>query len=526
MSRKLPIGIQGFEKLRTDGFLYVDKTEYIYQLVHNNVPYFLSRPRRFGKSLLLSTMKTYWEGKKELFAGLAIEKLEERNPDAWKSYPVFYFDFNGANYQIETALEEIIDEQLSRWEEDYRVHTKAGAGLGERFRELMITAKEQTGLRCVVLVDEYDKPLLDVMDHQGLQEHNKEVFKGFFSTLKSFDEYIQFIFITGVSKFHKVSIFSDLNQLNDISLDENYACLCGISESEMTESFEPEIEMLSQRRKLSRGECMAELKRQYDGYRFYPEAEGVYNPYSLLKCFFSKDFGSYWFETGTPTFLIRRLREDRFDVRKLTNQTIFASESTLKDYTGESPDPIPMLYQTGYLTITGYDAKRKRYTLGFPNEEVRYGFLESLMPSYVPRATAGNGLDIFTFDEAVENGNLEQIRNVLTGLFANITYSLETDPFEHYFQAVIYLVFTLLGKFCQCEMHTYTGRIDCRVQTRDYIYLFEFKRDDPAEAALAQIDSKDYALPFIADSRKVYKIGVSFDSESRKLKGWAVGGEA
>ena len=521
MVRKLPIGIQGFEKIRTDHFLYVDKTTYIYQLVHNNVPYFLSRPRRFGKSLLLSAMKAYWEGKKDLFAGLAIEKLEAGNPDAWKSYPVFYFDFNGANYQRETALEDIIDEHLRRWEEDYHITGKGKISLGERFRDLMIAAVNQKGFRCVVLVDEYDKPLLDVMDHPELQEHNKEVFKGFFSTLKSFDEYIQFIFITGVSKFHKVSIFSDLNQLNDISLDENFACMCGITESEMCGCFDPEIEMLSQRRKLSRQECLEELRKQYDGYCFHPDAEGVYNPYSLLKCFFAKDFGSYWFETGTPTFLVKRLREVGFDVRRFTDRTIYASESLLKDYTGESLDPVPLLYQTGYLTITDYDAKRKRYTLGFPNEEVRYGFLESLMPSYVPKATAGNGLDIFTLDEAVENGDLEQIRNVLTGLFAGITYTLETDPFEHYFQAVIYLTFTLQGKFCQCEMHTYTGRIDCRVQTKDYIYLFEFKRDDTAEAALAQIDSKDYALPFIADSRKLYKIGVSFDSETRKLKDWA-----
>ena len=523
MTRKLPIGIQGFVKIRTDHFLYVDKTEYIYKLVHNNVPYFLSRPRRFGKSLLLSTMKAYWEGKKELFSGLAIEKLEEDNPDAWKSYPVFSFDFNGANYQQRGSLEEALNIQLKRWEKEYGTDgEKESQSLSGRFQNLLIAAREKTGLRCVVLVDEYDKPLLDVIDHPELQEHNKEVFKGFFSTLKSFDEYIQFIFITGVSKFHKVSIFSDLNQLNDISFDENFACMCGITETEVIRCFDQEIGMLSERRQLSRKECLDELKRQYDGYHFYPDAEGVYNPYSVLKCFFAKDFGPYWFETGTPAFLIKRLREVHFDVRKFTDQTIFASESTLKDYTGESVDPIPLLYQTGYLTITDYDAKRRRYTLGFPNEEVRYGFLESLMPSYVPKATAGNGLDIFTLDEAIENGDLEQIRNVLTGLFASITYTVETDPFEHYFQTVIYLVFTLLGKFCQCEMHTYTGRIDCRVQTGNYIYLFEFKRDDTAKNALEQIDSKDYALPFVADSRKLFKVGASFDSESRKLIDWAV----
>ncbi|MBR2823452.1 MAG: ATP-binding protein [Clostridia bacterium] len=520
-ARKLPIGIQGFEGLRKDGYVYVDKTEYVYHLVHEGKPYFLSRPRRFGKSLLLSTMKAYWEGKKELFAGLAIEKLEESNPQAWASYPVFYFDFNGANYQKKTALEDIIDEQLRRWEKDYHMIASEKVSLGERFRNLIIEASNKTGLRCVVLVDEYDKPLLDVIDHPELQDHNKEVFKGFFSTLKSFDEYIQFIFITGVSKFHKVSIFSDLNQLRDISMAEEYAALCGITEKEIDQYFPDEIAAFAKRRKMTVQDCRDALKTQYDGYHFHPEGEAVYNPYSLLTALMDKDFGSYWFETGTPTFLIQRLRKNLFDVRKLTDQTIYSSESTLKDYTGDSLDPIPLLYQTGYLTITDYDAKRRRYTLSFPNEEVRYGFLESLMPAYVPKATAGNGLDIFTLDEAVESGNLEQIRNVLTGLFAGITYTLETDPFEHYFQAVIYLVFTLLGKFCQCEMHTYTGRIDCRVQTRDYIYLFEFKRDDTAQAALAQIDSKDYALPFIADSRKLYKIGVSFDSESRTLKDWA-----
>ena len=394
--------------------------------------------------------------------------------------------------------------------------------LGERFQKLLRTAKENTGFRCVILVDEYDKPLMDVMENEELREHNKEVIKGFFSTLKSFDDYIQFIFITGVSKFHKVSIFSDLNQLNDISLDEEYACICGITESEMNDCFDQEIDALSRRRKLQRSECLNELKKQYDGYHFYPDAEGVYNPYSLLKCFFSKDFGSYWFETGTPTFLIKRLRDIQFDVSKFTEGTIFASESVLKDYTGDSLNPIPLLYQTGYLTIADYDADRKRYTLSFPNEEVKYGFLESMMPSYVPGASAGNGLDIFSLDEYIENGKLDQIRNVLTGLFANITYTVESDPFEHYFQAVIYLVFTLLGKYCQCEMHTYTGRIDCRVQTRNYIYLFEFKRDGTATTALEQIDSKDYALPFIADSRRLYKIGVSFDSKSRKLTDWAV----
>ncbi|MBR2527463.1 MAG: ATP-binding protein [Blautia sp.] len=521
MGNKIPMGIQGFEGLRKDRYVYVDKTAYIYRLVHEGKPYFLSRPRRFGKSLLLSTMKAYWEGKKELFSGLAIQELEGNNPDAWKPYPVFLFDFNGANYQQMGALEEIIDEQLRRWETNYDVSANQG-NLGERFRRLILEVNKKLDKRVVILVDEYDKPLLDVVDNSEIQKHNKGVIKGFFSTLKSFDEYIQFIFITGVSKFHKVSIFSDLNQLRDISMSEAYACLCGITEKETDDFFAEEVSAFAKRRRMTISECRASLRKHYDGYRFHPDGEPVFNPYSLLGALLEKEFGDYWFETGTPAFLVKKIRESQFDLRSFSDQSIFANEALLKDYTGDNLDPIPILYQTGYLTIIGYDMKRRRYTLGFPNEEVKYGFLESLIPSYIPMATAGHKMDIFTLDEYIENGELDKIKNLLTGLFANIPYTLESDPFEHYFQAVIYLVFTLLGKFVLCEMHTYTGRIDCKIETKDYIYLFEFKRDDTAEAALKQIESKDYALPFIADTRKLIKIGVSFDSATRKLVGWEV----
>ena len=523
MGKKLPIGIQAFEKLRTDGFLYVDKTAYIYRLAKENVPYFLSRPRRFGKSLLISAMKYYWEGRKDLFEGLAIEKLEaEAGENAWKAHPVFLFDFNGANYQAEGALEKSLDTQLKRFEMVYG-YDEQFSEIGERFQNLLIRAEQKYGKRSVVLIDEYDKPLLDTVDDQELQEHNRAVLKGFFSTLKSFDNYIQFIFITGVTKFHKVSIFSDLNQLTDISLDSSYAGICGITEEELWQSFDDRIAALAEAQEMTVEECLAKLKKTYDGYRFHPSSQGVYNPFSLLTAFFRKEFGSYWFETGTPTFLVRKLKAERFDVRRFTDRTIYAKESTLKDYTGDNLEPVPLLYQTGYLTIAGYEKNRSRYTLCFPNEEVKYGFLESLLPAYVPKATETYGLDIFTLDDYVENGELDKIRDVLTALFAGITYTLESDPFEHYFQAVIYLVFTLLGRYVQCEMHTFTGRVDCKVGTRDYLYLFEFKRDVTAGEALAQIDSKEYALPFAADARKLYKIGVSFDSKERKLVGWEVG---
>lgn len=520
MDKKLPVGIQSFEKIRKDGFLYVDKTEYVYRLAHNNVPYFLSRPRRFGKSLLLSTIKAFFEGKKELFEGLEIEKLEKDNPDAWKKYPVFYFDFNGEEYE-NVSIEEMLDQHLCEWEEVYgdQYHTRT---LGYRFQKLLEMATKKTGLRCVVLVDEYDKPLLEAIEDKEREEHIKKVFKGFFSRLKKADEYIQFIFITGVSKFHKVSIFSDLNQLSDISLNKEYASVCGITEEEVRKYFSNETEILAKHWKMSFEECLNTLKKQYDGYRFHPDDKGVYNPYSLLSAYFAKEFGSFRFESGTPTWLISRVRERSFDVRKFTDKTLYASEAMLKDYTGDNMSLIPLLYQTGYLTIEEYDERRKRYTLCFTNEEVKYGFLESLMPSYVPETTAGNGLDIYTLDEYVENGDLNGVRDFLTAMFANITYTIQDAPFEHYFQSVIYVIFKLLGKFTVCELQTYNGRIDCKVETKSYIYLFEFKRDDTAGAALAQIDCSDYALPFVADSRELYKIGVSFDSSSRELVDWEV----
>ena len=519
--RKLPTGIQSFQKLREENFVYVDKTEYIYRIAQSAVPFFLSRPRRFGKSLLLSTMKSYWEGKKELFSGLAIEKLEAENKDAWKKYPVLYIDFNTDNYDADLTLEEVLNVHLIEWEEKYCT-TKYEGPYGLRFRNVIKQAHEKTGLRCVVLVDEYDKPLLDLIDSPERQEHCKKVLKGFFSVLKNRDDDIQAIFITGVTKFHKVSIFSDLNQLRDISLNKYYSGMCGITEEELREYFAYEINALAEEQNISNEECLEMLKKQYDGYRFHQNGINVYNPYSLINAFSDKEFGSYWFETGTPTFLVERLRNDHFDVRKFSNQTIFSTERILKDYTGDTLDPIPLLYQSGYLTISDYNPKMRRYVLAFPNDEVRYAFLESLVPVYIPKANAANGLDIFTLAEYVENGDLEGMRNVLTGLFANISYTTNEPVFEHYFQTVIYVVFTLLGRYVVTEQQTYKGRIDCKVETDRFIYLFEYKLDKTAEEALKQIDTKDYKLSFVANKRKLFKIGVSFDSKERKLADWKV----
>lgn len=463
-------------------------------------------------------MKAYWEGKRELFSGLAIEQLEKNKPDAFNPYPVFYFDFNGENYE-NPPVEEMLDQHLSGWEKIYGDRYRDGTP-GYRFERLLEMAAEMTGRRCAVLADEYDKPLIDTMEDQHRAAHTQAVLKGFFSRLKKADDFIRFIFITGVTKFHKVSIFSDLNQLRDISLTEDYAALCGITEKEMHRYFEDETCALAERRKMTAEECEAALRKQYDGYYFHPDSESVYNPYSLFGALLDKDFGSYWFETGTPTFLTGKCKDTGFDVRKLTDGALYASEGTLKNYMGYTLEPVPLLYQTGYLTITDYDRDARAYTLAFPNEEVKYGFVECLMPIFVANCGAESGNDIFTLRRTIERGELDRIKEVLTSLFANIT--LKADSFEQGFQAVIYLVFTLLGRFNLCEMHPYSGRIDCKVETKKYIYLFEFKRDGSANEALKQIDTKDYALAFAADSRKVIRIGVSFDSQTRKLQDWKV----
>lgn len=519
-NRQLPVGIQSFEKLIDNHNLYVDKTEYIYNLAHTGMPYFLSRPRRFGKSLLLSTMKAYWEGKRELFKGLKIDELERDNPDAWQPYPVFYFDFNGKNYLSERALETVLDGLLKDWEELY--HVEAALGLEERFKKLLRGASEQTGKRCVVLVDEYDKPLLELMDNKELIEHNKAVFKGFFSVLKSEDAYIQFVFITGVTKFSKVSIFSDLNQLVDISMSMDYAEICGITEQEIVDNFEPEIDRLAEEQNLTRKKCLEKLKQEYDGYHFHQKGDGVYNPYSLLNALYNREFDLYWFETGTPTFLVKNLRSMNFDVRKLTDNTLYATKDMLKDYRDDNPDVVPLLYQSGYLTLKDYIAKDQSYILGFPNNEVRYGFFRSLLPAFVGDVGSGSGKDILSLRRYFEVGDLESIRNAFKALFAGIPYPTNEDPFEHDFQSVFYITLTLLGQYVHLEQHTNIGRIDCSVETDSYVYIFEFKRDDSADNALKQINDMHYAEPYAADKRKLYKVGVSFASKTRQMEEWKV----
>ena len=519
--RKLPIGIQDFEKLRKNGFIYVDKTALLYELVQTETPYFLSRPRRFGKSLLITTLEAYFMGKKELFEGLSIAKKEKD----WTVYPVVHFDFNGQNYSEPEGMNEIIDFHLRSWEKQYDVE-KLSNSFGVRFASIIEAAVKKTGQKVVVLVDEYDKPLLETMNvSEELIEKNRAIFKGMFGQLKRLDGMLRFVLFTGVTKFSKVSIFSDLNQLQDISMHPNYTTLCGITQEELESNFAPEIEALAKRNALTKEECIARLKKLYDGYHFSDNCPGIYNPFSLVNAFSNLRFGKYWFSTGTPTFLVKRLKDIGFNPKQFTDNSLYTTSSEISDYRPDNPNIVPLLYQSGYLTIKNYDERRERYTLGYPNDEVKYGFTESLAPIYLNNTTTSTGTDIFDIDDALEEGDTDSLKDQFTAIFARLPYTtgkVEDNMLERDFQNVIYLVFMLLGQFVHVEQHSAKGRADCIVETEKYVYIFEFKRDKSADEALKQIEENAYAKPYEADSRRLIKIGASFSSTERNISDWKV----
>ena len=518
--RKLPIGIQDFEYLRKENFLYVDKTQYVYQLAHYGKPYFLSRPRRFGKSLFLSTLKAYFEGKKELFEGLKIAELEKD----WIKYPIIYLDFNKSEYNDVQTVEMVLNSMLKKYEKEYDVQD-IEEKLSIRFDNLIAEIYQKTGKNVVVLIDEYDKSLVNTMHNPDANEKIRDLLKGFYGVLKAKDACLRFVFLTGVTKFSKVSIFSDLNQLIDISLDENFAEICGISEDELLQNFQPEIQALAERRKISYEQAFAELKKRYDGYHFAKESADIYNPFSVLNTFAKLDFAYYWFATGTPTFLAKALRNQNYDIRKFDDAVTIAANSVM-DYRMESQNLIPLLYQTGYLTIKNYDPVLDEYVLGFPNEEVKYGFLNELLPAFVLTPIATGNFSVTDFLRKLKNNDIDGFMTLLKAFFADIPYdAIELkNRNEQYYQHVFYLLFTLMGQFVQIEVKNNKGRADAIVKTADSIYVFEFKMDDnaTAEDALIQINSKDYAIPYTADHRKLVKIGVEFSQTEKGVKRWVI----
>ena len=513
--RKLPIGIQTFSDIRTQGYLYVDKTALVWQIANSGKPYFLSRPRRFGKSLLLSTFEAYFEGRKDLFEGLAIEQLEEK----WEKHPVLHLDLNARKYEHPEDLVAMLNQYLEKWEARFG-DEKKGRAPEERFEYVIRRAYEQTGKGVVVLVDEYDKPLLQCLHNEELLEAYRFMLKAFYGVLKSADKYLRFAFLTGVTKFSQVSVFSDLNQLNDISLDYDSGTLCGITHEELVNTFSPEIEMLAKANGLSNEEAIEQMTQQYDGYHFHPYADGVYNPFSVLNAFYKKEFGNYWFQTGTPTFLVKSLLKSDYDLRTLMDG-VETPAINFSEYRADTDNPIPLIYQSGYLTIKEYDKRFKTYKLGFPNDEVRYGFLNFLVPFYTPITDDKKNFYIGQFIKELEQGEVDAFMQRFEAFFADFPYELN-DKTERHYQVVVYLIFKLMGQFTQAEVRSAKGRADAIVQTPKYIYVFEFKLNGTAEDALQQINDKGYAVPFQADGRQVVKVGVEFSAEARNVSRWLV----
>lgn len=510
---KYPIGIQNFEKLRQDGYLYIDKTDLVYSLVQTSNCYFLSRPRRFGKSLLISILEAYFLGKKELFKGLAIEKLEQE----WTVYPVLHLDLNIEKYDSIDNLTDILNVNLKLWEQTYG-SDDAETSVSLRFAGIIRRAYKQTGRRVVVLVDEYDKPLLQSIGNKALQEEFRNTLKPFYGVLKSLDGCIRFALLTGVTKFGKVSVFSDLNNLDDISMNNQYATLCGITEKEIHTNIEEGIRSLASAQNLSYEETCVKLKEIYDGYHFTSDSEGIYNPFSLFNALKNKTFGNYWFETGTPTYLVELLKRNRYNLKDMT-ETV-SSADVLNSIYGDD-EPIPVIYQSGYLTIKGYNPRFKTYRLGFPNKEVEEGFMNFLIPYYTPIKKEKTAFSIENFVEEIERGDIDSFFRRLQSFFADTPYELVRDRELHY-QNVLFIVFKLIGLYVKAEYHTSQGRIDLALQTDKYIYVMEFKLEGSAEEALRQIEEKQYALPFASDKRQVFQIGINFSSQTRNIEKWLV----
>ena len=532
ITRKLPVGIQSFEKLRRDGYIYVDKTAFVWNLVQSSNPYFLSRPRRFGKSLFLSTLAAYFLGQKELFKGLYVEQAEEAQAvqegrAAWQKYPVFYLDFNTGQYELSDALDESFRYFLTKEEKKYNLQNN-GLSHAKRFTSLIQVAYEQTGKQVVILVDEYDKPLLQTMSvNEELNEQYRNMLKAFYSVIKTCDEYIRFAFLTGVTKFSKVSIFSDLNNLRDISLEKQYAGICGITAAELKDNFQPEIQSFADEQELSYDQILAALQQWYDGYLFHPAGKGMYNPYSVLNAFAKKEIKSYWFETGTPTFLVNYLKDAHYFIPDLDGN-VELDEDGLQTYRAVAQEPFPILFQAGYLTIKEYIKDLRLYRLGFPNNEVRYGFLHNLLPAYSSVPFGQTGVSVARFVQDIREGKVDSFMERMQAIISGIPYdnfSKENIKLrEQNYQTAVYLIFRLMGQFVQTEVHCSTGRSDCIVQTADAVYIFEFKLtgNGTAEDAIAQIRKQNYAAQYRAEGKKIVLIGSSFDEQTRTIKDWAI----
>ena len=520
--KQFPIGMQDFAQIRRNGYYYVDKSDIVYKMTHTNRFYFLSRPRRFGKSLLVSTLKCYFEGRKELFEGLAMKQLETE----WRQYPVFHVSFSINKYNDMNSLRVTLNNILSEWEKLYGVSNRSGNEWGPRFSDVLKAAHEQTGAEPVVLVDEYDAPLLDTMDDPDLQLKLKQEMRKFFSPLKDLGGILRFVFLTGITKFSQLSIFSELNNLDVITMDDGYAALCGITKEELLSQMQPEIQALADKQGLSYDEAVDALAQKYDGYHFSKNSPDVYNPFSLIRCLDKLEIENFWFATGTPTILTRLIRKYKID--PVTFDRGFEATQDMFDVPAETAtNPVPLLYQSGYLTIKG-TKKGGRFILGYPNEEVRDGFNKSLMPCYATEDVVTNDTFLMKFSDALEDGDLEQALTLMKAFLSSVPYNAERQDENHY-KTLFYLIARLCTPFVvRTEEASAAGRSDMVVETERAVYVFEFKLDGTVDDALEQIDGKGYLIPYLgrkgADGKPkdLYKVGVNFDGATRTLGGWKV----
>lgn len=520
---KYPIGIQDFGKIRKDGYVYVDKTDLLYKMVKEGTIYFLSRPRRFGKSLLVSTLKHYFLGHKELFSGLAIDALEKD----WAEHPVFLIDFNGLNFADSQALTNALEGFVSSGERKYD-SVADDDSLGSRFAAVIKAAHEKTGHRCVVLIDEYDKPLLDVMDLDmyttdrdgnriSLEDNHRNILKGFYSVFKKADQDLQFVLLTGVTKFSQVSVFSGFNQPEDISMESSYESLCGITKEELLSVFDEQIRDLSAALHIDVEETIERLKNKYDGYHFGEEMVDVFNPFSLLNCFKKKKFGDYWFASGTPTYLVRLLSHSNENINELVGKYYDASQFI--NYKADVEMPLPMIYQSGYLTIKDFDVDTNSYMLDFPNDEVRTGFIDVLSAGYFKDPSNNPKSWVLDVNRDLREGDAETFIKKMTVLLSSVSYRFKQkdNPMEceRHFHYTFYLIMQMLGHYnTLVEKETSEGRIDCVLEYPNYVYVIEFKKDGSAKDAVNQIKEKGYLKPYLTEKREVKAIGINFSTKT------------
>ena len=517
MALKLyPIGIQTFEEIIKNNLLYIDKTEYIFRMTHTSGKYFfLGRPRRFGKSLLVSTFDSYFSGKKDLFAGLAIEKLEKD----WTEYPVLHFDMSGGKHMEKEQLEDYLDYILKEQERKWGI-TNPPIGANNRLIELITTAYEKTGKQVVVLIDEYDAPMLDVAHEKESLDVLRNIMRNFYSPLKMCEPKLRFVFLTGITKFSQVSIFSELNNITNISMRDDYAGICGITKEELLGNMSEDINALAEAQGLSREEAISKLKENYDGYHFSPVSPDVFNPYSLLKCFDEKNFGAYWFASGTPTYLINMMK--KFEVLPSDISRVEADESEFDAPTENMPTIMPLLYQSGYITIKDYDKEFNYYTLDVPNKEVKVGLTKALIPAYVTPNTLATTNTARRIAQCLAKQDMEGALQLLKTYLGTVPYCNDTR-YEGHYQQVLYIIFSLLTDYLvDVEVHTPHGRVDIVMLSRTNLYIIEVKMNKDAQTAMQQIDLKDYRQRFALCGKPVVKVGINFDSDKGNIEDWEI----